>query len=457
MPIGVRWWSVTSSPGPPPDPARALRRRAQLLQLLGLVVATVGLAGFWLNRDVQRTELNEFQRELLGVDEATAVLSFVLAGRDRMYYTDQSTPIYGSGGRIVGWDYRGPRGLDGTLTDTILYVSVIGDVATLIAVPRDIYLDAWQTRINSMYFYQGAEGLRRTVEELLSLPVDYYAVINLDLFENVVDALGGVNVNVPYRMLYTDRAAGLRIDLHPGPQLLDGENAAGFVRFRDLPRGDLDRIENLKSLAFAMLQRVRDLNILAVTVLPGLLDAVFADVETNASPALARELLPRLARLELRVATLPTFQQEGSSALYVDRREVETFLATTFGGTERTWVEAPDASVHVVDRSGRDGTGAAYVARLVAMGAPEERLLLSEASFDPAPSRLMVTTAYWSDADYYASLLGVGKQQIDRLPAVAGRAVGIELVLGDDARDFGSGPPALAAADLVVPEPDPAP
>jgi LCP family protein required for cell wall assembly len=423
-------------PRPTADPARTLRIRAQLLQLLGLVVATVGLAGFWLTRDVARTELTVFQRELLGVDEEVTVVSFVLAGRDRMYYTDQSFPIYGAGGRIVGWDYRGPRGLDGNLTDTILYVSVVGDVVTLIAIPRDIYLDAWQTRVNSMYFYQGAEGLRRTVEELVGLPVDYYAVINLDLFENVVDALGGVEVNVPYRMLYTDRAAGLRIDLQPGPQVLDGSDAAGFVRFRETVRGDLDRLDRVKTLAFAMLQRLRDLNLRAVTVLPELIEVIFADVETNASPALVRELLPRLARIELRSATLPTYEQDGSGAAFVDRREVEAFLAATCGGEARAWVDAPEATVHVVDRSGREGTGAAYVAQLVAMGVPEEQLVLTEASFDPAPSRLVVTAPHWTDADYYASLLGVGKQQIDRLPAVARRAVGMQLVLGDDARSL---------------------
>jgi len=93
------------------------------------------------------------------------------------------------------------------------------------------------------------------------------------------------------------------------------------------------------------------------------------------------------------------------------------------------------------------GTGAAYVARLVAMGVREERLLLTEGFFDPAPSRLVVTAPHWSDADYYASLLGVGKQQIDRLPAVAGRAVGIQLVLGDDARAPIPGRPAFAEGD----------
>jgi LCP family protein required for cell wall assembly len=440
---------MTKAPRSTPDPARPRRRWSRLLQLVGLIVASVGLAGIWLDRDVERSELSEFQRELLGVEEGTEVLSFVLAGRDRIYYPDLSTPVYAADGRIVGWDYAGPRGLDGNLTDTVLYVSVVGDVVTLIAIPRDLYLDAWQRRINSMYAVEGADGLRRAVEVLLGLPVDYYVIINLDIFENVVDALGGVEVNVPYRMLYSDRAAGLSIDLRPGPQVLDGAAAAGFVRFRESLRGDLDRLDNVKSLAFAMLQRVRDLNVRAVAVLPELLDVVFDDVETNASPALVRDLLPRLARFELRTATLPSYEQEGSSAAFFDRRVAEAFLAATFGGEAPAWVEAPEATVQVVDRSGREGTGAAYVARLVAMGVPEERLLLTEGSFDPAPSRLVVTAPHWSDADYYASLLGVGKQQIDRLPAVAGRAVGIQLVLGDDARAPIPGRPAFAEGDGV--------
>lgn len=443
----------------PPDPQPVRRRVARALQLLGLLVAAVGLAGFWLDRDVPRAELNELQRELLGVAEGTKVYSFVVAGRDRQYFSSfPSTPIYGRGGAIVGWNYAGPRGVDGTRTDTILYVSVVGDDVTLIAIPRDLYLDAWQTRVHSIYHYQGAEGLRRTVEELLGLPVDYYVVINLDVFENVVDALGGVEVNVPYRMLYTDVAAQLRIDLHPGPQVLDGEQAAGFVRFRETVRGDIDRIDRVKTLAFAMLQRLRDLNVRAVTVIPDLVETVFADVETNATPALVRDLLPRLGRIQLRTATLPAYEREGSSALFYERRDVEAFIAATFGGSARPWVDAPDALVHVVDRSGRDGTGAAYVAQLVAMGVPEDRLLLTEAGFDPAPSRLVVTAPHWGEADYYVGLLGIGKLQTDRLPAVSGRSVGIQLVLGDDARAPHPEPAAwFAAADLAVAPPTPAP
>lgn len=437
----------------PPDPLALERRRrhaARWLQLFGLLLAVAGLTGFWLDRDVPRAELTEEQRELLGLAPDDVQYSFVVAGRDRLYYPDMSTPIYGRDGSIIGWDYRGPRGVDGTNTDTILYVSITGDDVTLIAIPRDLYLDPWQTRINAMYYYQGAEGLRRTVSEVLGLPVDYYVVVNLDVFKHVVDALGGVEVNVPYRMEYRDRAAGLFIDLRPGRQVLDGQKAADFVRYRETVRGDIDRIDRVKTLAFAMLQRLRDLNLRALTLLPELVDTFFADVETNASPALVRDLLPRLGRVQIRAATLPTYEVDGSSRLYADPREVERFLAGTFGGSAREWTDAPEVDLHVVDRSGREGLGEAYVERLVAMGVPSERLILTTGSVDPAVSRLVATAPHWDEADFYAELLGVGKQQIDRLPAVAGRPVGLQLVLGEGAVDPIPSAERLAALEVLA-------
>jgi len=437
----------------PPDPAdrdRLRRRRARWLQLLGLVVAAAGLTGYWLERDVQRGELSDWQREVLGLAEGQKVLSFVVAGRDRLYLEDMSTPIYDAEGTIVGWNYRGPRGLDGVNTDTILYLSIVGDDVTLIAIPRDLFVAQQDARINVVYAREGADGLRRTVGEVLGLPVDYHLIVNLDVFKHVVDALGGVELNVPYRMRYVDVAGGLDIDLMPGPQVLDGKRAADFVRFRETVRGDYDRIDRVKTLAFAMLQRVRDLQLRALTVIPELVDTLLADVETNASPALVRDLLPRLGRLQIRAATLPTYEVEGSSRLYVDPLETEAFLATTFGGTARTWVDAPDVLLHVSDRSGREGLGEAYLERLVAMGIPAERLLLTRGSLDPAASRLLAVAAHWEDADYYAELLGVGKQQIDRLPFVSSRVVGLQLVLGRDAPDPYPSTERLAALDVLA-------
>ncbi|QRN79478.1 MAG: hypothetical protein JK586_14565 [Nocardiopsis sp. BM-2018] len=60
-----------------------------------------------------------------------------------------------------------------------------------------------------------------------------------------------------------------------------------------------------------------------------------------------------------------------------------------------------------------------------------------------------MTTDRWHDAEFYASMLGVGKQQVDRLPSVGGRAVDIQLVLGGDARVFDALPAAIAVAAAV--------
>ncbi len=446
---------MTNSPTSTPDPVRRRRRLAWALQGVGLLVAVVGLAGFWMTRDVARAELTLSQRELLGVAAEDFTASFVVAGREPFYADCEgcATPIYGTGGAIVGWRYTGPRGPDGANTDTILFVQVVNDDVTIIALPRDLWMEGWNGRANSIFIRRGADGLRRAAEDVLGVPVDYHVVINLDIFERLVDAFGGVEVNVPHVMRYTDRAAGLFIDLSPGVQVLDGENAAGFVRYRQTARGDFDRLDRVKLLAHAMLARVRELHVGAITRLPALIDTFFDDVDTNASPALVRELLPRIPRLRIQAATLPVIEQEDDTRLLVDRIAVDRFLAETFGGTARVMAEAPDVTLQVVNRSGRDGLEERYAERLIAMGVPVDTLVLSSAPFDPTPTRLVATAPHWLDADFYADLLDVGKQQIDRLPAAHGRAVGLQLVLGDDAPEPGAGaaPVRLAAQSTLPP------
>ena len=439
---------MTISPVSTPDPARRRRRLAWALQGVGLLVAVAGLAGFWLTRDVARAELSLSQRELLGVAAEDFTASFVVAGREPFYADCEgcSTPIYGAEGAIVGWRYTGPRSADGANTDTILYVQVVNDDVTIVALPRDLWMEPWNGRINSIFIRRGADGLRRAAEDVLGVPVDYHVVINLDIFERLVDALGGVEVNVPHVMRYTDRAAGLFIDLSPGVQVLDGENAAGFVRYRLTQRGDFDRLDRVKVLAHAMLARVRELHVGAITRLPALVDTFFDDVETNVSPALVRELLPRVPRLRIQAATLPVIEQEDDTRLLVDRIGVDRFLAETFGGTARVMAEAPDVTLQVVNRSGREGLEERYAERLIAMGVPADTLVLSSAPLDPTPTRLVATAPHWFDADFYTDLLDVGKQQIDRLPTAQGRVVGLQLVLGDDAPEPGAG----AAPDRLV-------
>lgn len=435
---------------------RSPLRRARLLQLAGLLIAASGLVGFWLTRDADRTELGQEQRALLGVDQDVPVASFVVAGRDLLYGEGEAEPIYDEDGIIVGWNFDGAVSARGVNTDTILYVNVIGNEITLIAIPRDVFVGEGTRRVNGVLAREGAEGLVRRVERLVDLPIDYYAIIDLDIFQDVVDALGGVEVNVPERMYYRDVAGGLTIDLQAGPQRLDGQAASEFIRYRQFTRGDIDRLDNVKRLAYAMLARLKELNVRAVSVVPDLLSTFFEQVETNASPALLRRLAPRLGDIEIRSATLPTVEVErdGASGLVVDPVEVRSFLADTFGGTTRAVREAPEGTLLISDRSGRDGLGDWYRDRLIALGVPPERIEVRESSFDPSGTRVLATATTWSDADFYADLLGTGKQQVEHLPFLRGRPVAIELVLGGDA--FSLTP--MGAADLrdlptVVPVP----
>jgi len=421
------------------------------VQLLGLVVALSGLVGFWATRDAERTELGRQQRELLGVEEDVPVASFVVAGRDVFYGEGESEPIYGEGGAIVGWTFDGQVSNRGVNTDTILYVNVIDTDVTMIAIPRDLFAGDGTRRINGVFAREGTDGLVRRVEAIVGLPIDYYAIIDLDIFQSVVDALGGVEVNVPERMYYRDVAGGLTIDLQPGPQLLDGQAASEFVRYRQFRRGDIDRLDNVKRLAYAMLAKLKTLNVRAVSVVPDLVSTFFEQVETNASPALVRRMLPRLGELEIRSATLPTVEVErdGALGLVADPAEVQAFLAATFGGTARAFREAPERTLLISDRSGREELGAWYRERLIALGAPEERVLLRQGSYDPSGTRVLATAESWTDADYYAGLLGTGKQQVEALPPYAGVAVDMELVLGGDA--FTISPMGAAQARDALP------
>lgn len=417
-------------------------RSARLVQLAGILIALWGLVGFWLSRDVPRSLLDEGQQAVLNVPPGEFQVSFVLAGRDYDHVREAGALSY-VGGRCVRT--RPGEFVVSRRTDTILFVSIIGHRVRLVSIPRDLYLPEWQTKINAMYLYQGAEGLKRSVSEVIGLPIDYYVIINLDLFERLVDALGGVSVNVPYRMDYQDCAADLVIDLQPGPQRLNGEQAAGFVRFRQTPRGDLDRLENLKTLAYAMLARLKELNVRAVGALPALFDTFYDEVETNASPALALQLLPRLAQLEIHAATLPTVDIDGSGNLAVNPRQVESFMAEFFGGRARPLAELPEAPLLITNRSGVPGLEARVKDRLVRLGVPAERLVLREQSVDPAPTRVLATAERWQDARYYAELFHAGQQQTDRLPVIDGIRLGMELVLGQDAQ-------ALADVPLLARE-----
>jgi LCP family protein required for cell wall assembly len=144
-------------------------------------------------------------------------------------------------------------------TDTILLVHVpaLGspNPTTMVSIPRDSYVPIpgyGRDKINAAFAMGGAPLLAQTVEQATGLRLDHYAEVGFGGFAVVVDALGGITVCPVAPM--DDPLAG--IDLPAGCQKLDGRDALGYVRSRDTPRADLDRMVNQRGFMSALLHRV---------------------------------------------------------------------------------------------------------------------------------------------------------------------------------------------------------
>lgn len=146
-------------------------------------------------------------------------------------------------------------GINENLTDTILYVRYYVDTGKLymMSVPRDTYVTndyCIGHKINAIYRGRNIIPLVEEIQELLDVQIDYYLVFDTSMVHELVDAVGGVEVDVPMRMKYDDPTQDLHIDLQPGLQVLNGNQAEQFVRFRhnnDMTvgyrMGDLERTE----------------------------------------------------------------------------------------------------------------------------------------------------------------------------------------------------------------------
>ena len=115
----------------------------------------------------------------------------------------------------------------------MVQVNNIDKRVSVLQIPRDTKVDNKRSdkKINSAYF-SGIDVMKREVESVTGLSTDFFATITFDAFKEIVDALGGVTVDVPIDMNYHDPVQGLVIELEAGKQKLDGEHAMMFMRFR---------------------------------------------------------------------------------------------------------------------------------------------------------------------------------------------------------------------------------
>ena len=127
---------------------------------------------------------------------------------------------------------------------------------SVLSLPRDTRVTIpgrrGHDKINAAYAYGGVNLAKRTVANLLQVPVNHYMQVDWQGFIKVVDMLGGVDLDVEQDMDYEDPYADLKIHLKKGKQHLNGEKAGEYVRFRHDEMGDIGRVERQQKFMKAL-------------------------------------------------------------------------------------------------------------------------------------------------------------------------------------------------------------
>jgi LCP family protein required for cell wall assembly len=126
----------------------------------------------------------------------------------------------------------------------------------LLSIPRDTYVQLpgkkTKTKINEAYFYGGMALLESTIEHTFGIVVNHWVEVDFAGFLNMIDALGGVEIDVPYRMYKPTE----EINIQKGPQTLYGYDALAFVRYRGMPTADIGRIQNQQMFLRAVAAKI---------------------------------------------------------------------------------------------------------------------------------------------------------------------------------------------------------
>ena len=231
---------------------------------------------------------------------------------------------------VLGVDTRPDDEEMGSRTDTIMLVQVVpktGDVK-LLSVPRDLFVEVEpgeEDRINAAYNYGGIDQTIDALENYSGVPVDHYATIDFEGFEKVIDAMGGVRVDVGEGLFPEKWRMG------EGVQRLNGHKALIYARYRGTPGADLDRMQRQRELVAALRSEALRWN--TVKTLPQIMEVmdenVKTDLDMNGAITLGQVLIRRGRHAEMTSQQLkgtPETLSNGDEVLIPDEEANEKIL-----------------------------------------------------------------------------------------------------------------------------------
>lgn len=213
---------------------------------------------------------------------------------------------------VVGCDKR-PDDIGRTDTIILAFVDTETGEAKVLSIPRDTYVTipgGGKTKINHAYAFGGITLTKATIESAFGIKVDNYVEMDFNGFIELVDALGGVDIDVPERMYNSLE----NINLQAGPQRLNGAKALQFVRFREPIQADIGRIQRQQQFLSALMDEVATPSV--ILKIPKLVEVGLKNVETDLSAKEIMALANLVLKTDLSALELITLPGEGK---YINR------------------------------------------------------------------------------------------------------------------------------------------
>lgn len=225
---------------------------------------------------------------------ATRIYGQTKTAIDKTYHPVQKTTVAKStiDGKkpisflLMGTDTGGLGRTDTGRTDTMIVVTINPKTkkTTMVSIPRDTYTQIIGTstsqtdKINSAYTYDGVDGAIKTVEKLVNVPINYYVLVNMDGLEKIVNAVGGVDVNVKFS--WTDPEHVGNYKFTKGKMHLNGAQALAYARMRYVdPEGDYGRQKRQQEVITQIVKKA--LSAGSLSNYQTLMDSLSSNMKTN--------------------------------------------------------------------------------------------------------------------------------------------------------------------------------
>ncbi len=219
------------------------RRQKKPSFLFGFIVFLIGLFILIISLNIYNPSLVPNELRVISLNKK---LNILVLGCDEVFVENN----------------KGKKIIKGR-SDTILVLSCnpFNNTLNILNVPRDTKINIpghGSEKINFLNSIGGPIFTKKCIEKLLGVKIDNYVMVNVQGLNKIIDEIGGIVVDVPQKMQYQDITAMLKIDLSPGKQVLNGQQAVGFVRFRHDNLGDIGRIQRQQIFMRALIKKLLD-------------------------------------------------------------------------------------------------------------------------------------------------------------------------------------------------------